>query len=52
MKIGDLIRDYLRGYMGLFLRTDDDDLYMKVLWLDGKTGWLHPRDAQVINESR
>tara|TARA_Y100000310_G_scaffold342748_1_gene447236 strand:- start:1047 stop:1196 length:150 start_codon:yes stop_codon:yes gene_type:complete len=48
MEVGDLIRDWLRGYMGLFLGLDTDGKYVKVLWLDGKTGWINLRDAKVI----
>ena len=52
MKVGDLIRDWFRGYTGLFLGVDADNKYAKILWLDGKTGWINLRDADVINESR
>jgi len=51
MKTGDLIRDWLRGYLGLFLELDGHGgAYAKILWLDGKTGWIATRDAQVISQ--
>ena len=53
MKVGDLIRDWLRGYIGLFLELDDGGYFAKILWLDGKTGWVHTANVKVINhESR
>lgn len=51
MKVGDLIRDWLRGDVALFLGLDDvRGTYAKVLWLNGKTGWIHTQDARVISQ--
>ena len=33
MEVGDLIRDWLRGYIGLFLELDDGGYFAKILWL-------------------
>ena len=50
MKVGDLIRDWLRGYVGLLLGVDDDGKFAKILWLDGKVGWINLQDAQVMSQ--
>jgi len=48
MKVGDLVRDRLYDRVGLFVQNDRQNVFIQVLWLGGYTGWIHPRDAEVI----
>ena len=51
MKVGDLVRSTGIGWMGIVVRTSNG--YVMIYSMETEvSGWYHPTNFEVINESR
>jgi len=53
MKVGDLVREIVNGWVGIITYIDyDNNVPLYCVMLDGEEDWLQALDFEVLSESR